>query len=110
MKHKFINEAIESQLKEIGSLIGKKMDLELKKSKLESEKDEMTDEQARLRENISVLGETMQESKLKEKYVAKLTKQENRFEAISTEIKKFENELITLNKDINEKISKLEIK
>ena len=110
VKQKFINEAIETQLKEIGELIGKKNDLEKEKSDLENEKYEMTEEQNRLRENISVLGETTQESKLREKYVAKLTTQENRFETISTKIKKLETELNKLNKQIDAKINKLKVK
>ena len=110
VKQKFINEKIETDLKEIGVLIGKKNDLEIKKSNLENEKYEMTEEQGRLRENISVLGETTQESKLREKYVTKLTTQENRFESISTEIKKLETELDALNSDIDKKISKLKVK
>ena len=77
---------------------------------IENEKYEMTEEQSRLRENISVLGETTQESKLREKYVAKLTTQENRFESISTEIKKLETDLNKLNKEIDTKISKLKVK
>ena len=110
VKQKFINEKIETALKEIGVLIGKKNDLEIKKSNLENEKYEMTEEQGRLRENISVLGETTQESKLREKYVTKLTTQENRFESISAEIKKLETELDALNSDIDKKISKLKVK
>ena len=110
MKQKFIDEKIEAQLKEIGKLIGKKNDLENKKSNLENEKYEMTEEQDRLRENISVLGETTQEIKLREKYVTKLTTQENRFESISTEVKKLTTELEVLNKNIDAKISKLKVK
>ena len=70
----------------------------------------MTEEQARLRENILVLKNTTQETKLREKYVAKLTKQENRFETISVEIKKLEEDLKVLNKKIDEKIRKLDLK
>ncbi|MFX1273497.1 MAG: hypothetical protein ACFFBP_15745 [Promethearchaeota archaeon] len=110
VKQKFIDEKIEAQLKDIGELIGKKNELETKKNTLESEKYEMTEEQSRLRENISVLKDTTQETKLREKYVSKLTTQENRFETISTEINKLENELKTLNKEIDKKIAKLKVK
>ncbi len=110
VQQKFIDAQIESQLKEIGEFIGKKNELEMKKNKLENEKYEMTSEQSRLRENISVLKESTQETKLREKYVTKLTKQENRFETISTEINTLENELKTLNKEIDAKIAKLKIK
>ncbi len=109
VKQKFINENLEIQLKEIGELIGRKNDLNMKKSKLEDERYQMTDEQTRLRENISVLGNTSQENTLKEKYVKKLSTQEERFEAISKEIKELEQELILLDKKIEEKIEKLKI-
>ena len=110
VKQKFIDEQIEAQLTEVGELIGKKNELESKKNKLETEKLDMTDEQSRLRENISVLGETTQEGKLREKYVTKLTKQENRFETISTEIDKLDIELKSLNREIDKKINKLKVK
>jgi hypothetical protein len=109
IQQKFINEKLESQLKEIGELIGKKSELTLKKSKLEDERYQMTDEQTRLRENISVLGNTSQENTLKEKYVKKLSIQEERFEGISKEISNLEQELISLDKKIEEKIERLKI-
>lgn len=90
-------------------MIGRKNDLNTKKSKLEDEKYQMTDEQARLRENLSVLGNTSQENTLKEKYVKKLSIQEERFETISQEIKDLERELISLDKDIAEKIENLKV-
>ena len=107
VQQKFINQELETQLKDIGELIGRKNDLNTKKSKLEDEKYQMTDEQARLRENISVLGNTSQENTLKEKYVKKLSIQEERFETISQEIKSLEQELISLDKEIEHKIENL---
>ena len=97
-------------MKEIGGLIGKKNDITDKKSKLENEKYEMTEEQVRLRENISVLGDSIQESTLKEKYVKKLSIQEERFETISENIKEFDQEIITLDKEISKKIETLKVK
>ncbi len=110
IRQKFINEQLEVQLKEIGELIGKKSDLEERKSKLENERYQMTDEQARIRENIAVLGNTTQESKLREKYVQKLSIQEERYESITAEIDTLEKELKILNKEIEEKIYKIKLK
>ena len=110
IRQRFINEQLEEQLKEIGELIGKKGDLEDKKSKLENERYQMTDEQARIRENIAVLGTTTQESKLREKYVQKLSIQEERYESITAEINALEKELKVLNKEIDEKIYKIKLK
>ncbi len=109
VQQKFINQELEAQLKEIGELIGRKNYLNTKKSKLEDEKYQMTDEQARLRENISVLGNNSQENTLKEKYIKKLSIQEERFETISKEIKLLEKELISLDKEIEEKIENLKV-
>ena len=108
-QQKFINEELETQLKEIGELIGKKNDVDVKRSKLENEKYEMTDEQARLRENISVLGDSSQENSLKEKYIKKLSVQEERFETITREIKQFDKDIIRLDKEISLKIDNLKV-
>lgn len=108
-QQKFINEALETQLKEIGELIGKKNDIDVKRSKLENEKYEMTDEQARLRENISVLGDSTQENSLKEKYIKKLSVQEERFETITKEIKQYDKDIIRLDKEISLKIENLKV-
>ncbi|MCK4384237.1 MAG: hypothetical protein KAW66_13140, partial [Candidatus Lokiarchaeota archaeon] len=108
-QQKFINLELETQLKEIGELIGKKNDVDVKKSKIENEKYEMTDEQARLRENISVLGDSSQENSLKEKYIKKLSVQEERFETITREIKQFDKDIIRLDKEISLKIDNLKV-
>jgi len=108
-QQKFINLELETQLKDIGELIGKKNDVNVKKSKLENEKYEMTDEQARLRENISVLGDSSQENSLKEKYIKKLSVQEERFETITREIKQFDKDIIRLDKEISLKIDNLKV-
>ena len=70
----------------------------------------MEQEQVRLRENISVLGNTSQENTLREKYIKKLTAQEERFENISKEIKNLEEKIKVLDKEINEKIYKIQLK
>jgi len=107
IQQKFINEQLEGQLKEIADLIGRVNDLNVKKSKLESERDQMTSEQARIRENIAVLGKSTQESALREKYVKKFSIQEEKFEKIKADIKALEKEVKVLNKDIEEKMEKL---
>ena len=107
IKEKFINLDLEGQLSELAELIGKVNDLNDKKSKLENERNQMTSTQDRVRENIRVLGKSSQESALKEKYVKKLTVQENRFEAIKAEIKDIDKQVKVLNKEIGEKMNKL---
>lgn len=109
IKQKFINEKLEGQLMEIGEHIGKKTQLTTKKAKLEEEKYNMNDEQARLRENISVLGASSQENVLREKYIKKLSIQEERFESIEEELKKLATDISLLDKQIEEKISNLKL-
>jgi len=67
----------------------------------------MTDEQSRLRENLSVLGDDSQSVTLKERYVKKLNDQETRFEKISVELKKLDKEIDSLNKKIEKQMNKL---
>ena len=67
----------------------------------------MTDEQIRLRENISVLGDDTQSVSLKERYIKKLNTQESRFEAIKKELKTLDKKMAELNKLIAEKMNLL---
>jgi hypothetical protein len=109
IKNGFIEKELESKLREIAELMAELAGLKQQKSKLENEQSEMTQEQERLRENISVLGDSTQEASLKEKYVNKLTAQENRFEEIKAEIEQLEKKINRSNKEINEKINTLSV-
>ncbi|TXT55052.1 MAG: hypothetical protein BAJALOKI2v1_700017 [Promethearchaeota archaeon] len=104
---KFIDTQLESKLKEIADDIGQLNKFKLKKSELEREIQHLNNEQERLRENISVLGDSTQEATLREKYVKKLTDQENRFEEIKSEAKQLQAKLDSLNQTIQEKINDL---
>jgi len=106
-KQKFINEKLETQLKEIAELIQNLNDKQNQREKLHDERDLMSDEQSRLRENISVLGDDNQSITLKERYVKKLNDQESRYEKISVETKKLDKEIDSLNKTIENKMNKL---
>ena len=108
VRKKFIDTNLETQLKEIAGLIQKLNDLNTKRDKLDEERDLMTDEQARLRENISVLGDDSQSITLKERYIKKLNDQENRFETISAELKKLEKDIDSMNKKIQTSMEKLD--
>jgi hypothetical protein len=107
VKQKFINPELETKLKEIAGLIQTLSDLRTKEDKLNEEKDIMTDEQARLRENISVLGEDSQSVSLKERYIKKLNDQESRFEEINKELKTLDKKINNLNTDIENKMNLL---
>ncbi|MFW9827449.1 MAG: hypothetical protein ACFFEY_07660 [Candidatus Thorarchaeota archaeon] len=107
VKNKFINPDLETKLKEIAELIQNLNDLRTNEDILNKERDAMTDEQVRLRENITVLGEDSQSVSLKERYIKKLNDQETRFEAINKELKTLEKKVSQLNKDIENKINSL---
>ncbi|MFX0011081.1 MAG: hypothetical protein ACFE9R_12250, partial [Candidatus Hermodarchaeota archaeon] len=109
IKHKFIDQTIETKMKEIAELMQSLQDTTNSRNKLNEEKNLMTDEQARLRENISVLGDDNQSMTLKERYIKKLSDQESRFEEISTSVKKLEKEIDALNKKIQDKINHLKV-
>ena len=109
IKHKFIDDKLENQLKEIAELIQTSGELKTKRDKLHGERDKMNDEQARLRENIAVLGNDTQSVSLKERYIKKFSDQENRFESISTDLNKLDKEITELNKEIEERINSLKI-
>lgn len=110
VKQKFINEKLETQLKEIAEQIQILNDQKNQREKLYAERDTMSDEQSRLRENISVLGGDNQSMTLKERYIKKLNDQESRFEKISAEMKKLDKEIDSLNKTIENKLNKLKAK
>ncbi len=107
IKHKFIDEKLEAKLKEIAEFIQTLNDKRNRRENLDQERDLMTDEQSRLRENISVLGDDSQSISLKERYVKKLNDQETRFEKISVELKKLDKEIDSLNKKIEKQMNKL---
>ncbi|MFW9938050.1 MAG: hypothetical protein ACFFD5_10405 [Candidatus Thorarchaeota archaeon] len=109
VRHKFIDEKLENQLKEIADLIQSLNDIKSKRDKLYNERDTMTEEQSRLRENISVLGDDNQSISLKERYIKKLDDQESRYEAISSDLKKLDKDITNLNKQIEEKINKIKL-
>jgi len=107
VKKKFIDPDLETKLQEIADLIQTLNDLRSKEDKLNEERDLMTDEQVRLRENISVLGEDSQSISLKERYIKKLNTQESRFEAINKELKTLEKKIKQLNSDIENRMNLL---
>jgi hypothetical protein len=107
IKRQFIDDKMEAELKELASMIGDLNETNDKKYKLEEERNQMAEEQARIRENIAVLGDSTQESSLREKYVKKFSIQEERFEKITEDIKQLEEKVKVMNKEIEEKMNKL---
>ena len=75
--------------------------------KLNDERSLMIDEQARIRENITVLGDDSQSISLKERYIKKLNNQESRFEEIKKELETLEKKIKELNKEVEDKMNLL---
>ena len=107
VKQKFINPDLESKLKYIAGLIQALNKLKAREEKLNEQRDLMTEEQVRLRENISVLGDDNQSLSLKERYIKKLNDQESRFEEINKELETLDKEITELNKKIEEEMNLL---
>jgi hypothetical protein len=107
IKQNFIDTKLENELNEIADLISKFNELKDKQEKLYQERDMMTEEQNRLRENISVLGNDNQSATLRERYIKKLSDQESRYETISSDLKTLDKEILKLNKTIDAKMNKL---
>jgi len=107
VKKRFIDDELEELLREVSDLIGNKNELVKKKTKLEKEMNLMTEEQKRIRENLSVLGKTIQESELRERYVKKMNAHEEAFEKIKSEIENLDTQIDKIEKQIEEKIETL---
>jgi len=107
IKRQFIDKKMETELKVLANKIGKLNELTEKKDQLDEQQYQMTQEQARIRENIRVLGDTTQETSLREKYVNKFSEQEEKYEKISAEIKDLDEKIKILNKEIEEKMNSL---
>ncbi|MBD3227291.1 MAG: hypothetical protein GF329_03810 [Candidatus Lokiarchaeota archaeon] len=106
-KEKYINDELEEKLKVIADLIGRQDRLKNKKDELIQELNQMKESQKRLRDNIKVLGKTSKENTLREKYINKLTEQENKFETISKEVNSIKKEIEDLNDEITQKLDEL---
>jgi len=107
VKRKFINPEMEKKLKDIAGYIQILNNLKAKEEKLNEERNLMTGEQVRLRENISVLGNDSQSISLKERYIKKLNDQESRFEEIIKDLEILDKKIVDQNKTIEENMDLL---
>ena len=107
VKRKFINPEMEKKLENIAKYIQILNNLKVKKEKLNEERNLMTGEQVRLRENISVLGDGSQSLSLKERYIKKLNDQESRFEEINKDLEILDKKIADQNKIIEENMDLL---
>ncbi|WXG41680.1 MAG: hypothetical protein WED07_13110 [Candidatus Freyarchaeum deiterrae] len=103
-----------SFLKRVAELQSQVNEIELEMNNLQREKQGIFETQARLRENLKVLGNSRQEVELKERYISALSAQEDRILEIETRLKELEKKRdeIKLEMDtiINEYAEKQEAK
>ena len=67
----------------------------------------ITQDQARLRENLRALGKTEEEKQLLQRYVARLTQGEDQLDKLNVEEKRLDEEHTATQKQINERMEKL---
>ena len=108
----YIDEMLKLKLltQEERDLLVKLLNLEVKArendekiSKLEQEIQLIHDDQARLRENVKSLGTSTSESKLRERYISKLEKQEEKLDKMNAEIDMLQKK----NKSLRDEFSKI---
>jgi len=97
----FISQEQATKLYELIKLRDKKFTLEQEKEALASTLQNTESEQERLRENLKALGDSVEEAKLRKRYVDKLSHQEERIEQWHQQVK-------TLNAQIKQAAQQLE--
>lgn len=85
VSRRYLDESSRAALETIISLKGQIADIGKELKELESEAEEISTDQDRLRENIKALGETAQARQLITRYVSKANDQESRIEQLSNE-------------------------
>lgn len=102
VKNEFIDARTQEGLEQIAALNAKKTRLEETRKKLEAERGQLDKDQARLRENLKVLGTGGLETQLKERFVGKLTTQEARYDQIQKELDQIEKDVKGLDAKIEQ--------
>ncbi len=101
LRKEFITKEQAAQLYEIVKLRNCKRKLEQEKETLENALERTEKEQTRLRENLKALGDSVEEAKLRKRYVDKLSQQEERIE-------KWQQKVKILNEQIKKAVEDLE--
>ncbi|MFX0102279.1 MAG: hypothetical protein ACFFCS_22125 [Candidatus Hodarchaeota archaeon] len=110
VENDFLNDPTRKILEEIATLNNEKSDLQQELDRLHEEQDALNSDQERLRENIKVLGTTGQETKLKDRLVQKLSKQEGRYEEIHKEIEGIYKKIENIDDKVTKLLNKVKLK
>ncbi|MBN1808808.1 MAG: hypothetical protein JW909_07035 [Planctomycetes bacterium] len=92
MSHNYINKEIKASLLQIAKLNRLATDLESRISETETLVSEIFENQERLRENLKALGDTHEETQLKERYVRELGAEEDRLAELRDRIASMKEE------------------
>ena len=104
-----ISEKVKQALDTIADKVEQIQKLEEKGEKFEEQADKIESGQDRVRKNLKALGNTSEEAKLRQKYVAKLSKQEERIEGLRAEIAQIEEQVDKEREALAELIETLEL-
>jgi len=103
VSEELISEEVKRELENVADLAEKIAEVEEKISRKEQQEAKIEKGQARLRENLKALGTSSEETRLRQKYVAKLTKEEERIETLRREVSELK-ELLESEKERLEKM------
>jgi uncharacterized small protein (DUF1192 family) len=104
---KYIQKTSYDRISEIIELQKRIYVLQQEIQKRENERNQIYNEQGRLRQNLGSLGSTPQEQNLRSKYITTMENQEKRLEQIKAEIEKTQAEIQAIDKSIEQKLQAL---
>ena len=106
---KLISEKVKKDLEKIAIKVEKIKEMGQNLKAKDKQREEIEKDQSRLRENLKALGESTEESKLRQKYVTSMTAQEETLEQLRKDIEEGRRVLQKAQKDCNTMIDKLEL-
>jgi hypothetical protein len=107
IQQKFLDDKTAETLRQVLTLRKQLADIDGKLNQLQKERDQIHNEQKRIRENLNSLGDRPSEKELRERFVKTLHQQEDRLEAIDREGTTLRAERDTIVSQIEEILSKL---
>jgi chromosome segregation ATPase len=107
LSSRFIDERIATTLREVLALRERVAVLTQDEQRLTEERAQLFKDQERIRSNIESLKSGASQRELAERFVAKLSEQENRLDAIGAELEKLSKERKEANEEVNHRLQSL---
>jgi hypothetical protein len=101
LEERSIDPEVEEVLRRVVAKRGEVVAVQQRIQSLETEQENIFDDQERLRENLGKLGDSSEEKGLRRRYVSELERQEDRLEAIRAERAKLDTELKRLQAELD---------